>query len=144
MSHFQLYQRIGVVQPYSLNLDFASFSVQDLNFGHYTGINTFSLGYGIMVRLSRIGNLVIIQGSPIMSQSLPTVETSISETIPAGYRPINSSSINAICGSEPNKFVTWWVAQNGTLTMVSTGFTGAVSRRVNVSSAWITQDEWPN
>lgn len=97
-----------------------------------------------MARLSRIGNLVIIQGSPITSQGLPTVETVLGETIPVGYRPINPSSINAMCGSESGKYVTWWIATNGTLSMISTGFTGAASRRVNVFSAWITQDEWPN
>lgn len=128
----------------SNNIDFTTFSVQDLNFGHYAGINTFSLGYGITARLSRIGNLVIIQGSPITNQSLPAIETTIAETIPAGYRPTNPSSINAICGSEPGKYVTWWIAANGTISMVATSFTGTASRRINISSAWFTQDEWPS
>lgn len=124
------------------NIDFENFSASDLNFKHYTK-KTISLGYGVSVTLARIGNLVVIQGTSIMSNALPTVETSLAETIPAGYKPISVSSINAICGSETGKYATWWVSINGELSLIATGFTGASTRRVNVSSAWITQDEWP-
>ena len=127
----------------SQNLDFASFSVQDLNFGHYTR-TTVSLGYGISAILARIGNLVVVQGTSITSNALPSTETSLTETIPAGYKPIAGSAINAICGSESDKYVTWWVSSAGALSLVATSFTGSYSRRVNVSSAWITQDEWPS
>lgn len=143
MSHFQLYQRIDVVQLYSYNIDFTSFSIQDLNFGHYTR-TTISLGYGISAILARIGNLVFLQGTPIINNALPTTETSLTETIPAGYKPITGTAINALCGSETGKFATWWVTSNGAMSLIATGFTSTASRRVNVSSAWVTQDEWPS
>lgn len=124
------------------NVDFTTMDIDDLNFGHYTR-KVISLGYGISVTIARIGNLVVVQGSPIIGNTLPTVESSLSETIPEGYRPITSTSINALCGSETGKFATWWVATNGTMSLVATGFTSSASRRVNVSSAWFTQDAWP-
>lgn len=127
----------------SQNLDFASFSIQDLNFGHYTR-TTISLGYGVSAILARIGNLVFLQGTPIINNVLPTTETSLSETIPAGYKPITGTAINAICGSETGKFATWWVASTGAMSLIATGFTSTAPRRVNVSSAWVTQDEWPS
>lgn len=127
----------------SYNIDFTTMDIDDLNFGHYAK-KVISLGYGISVTIARIGNLVVTQGSPIISNTLPTTESSLSETIPEGYRPITSTSINALCGSETGKFATWWVATNGAMSLVATGFTSSAARRVNVSSAWFTQNAWPS
>lgn len=127
----------------SSKIDFTTFSVNDLNFGHYTKTTT-SLGYGATVTIARIGNLVFLQGSSITSSGLPDSETSLSEKIPLGYRPITTSAINALCGSETNKFATWVVRSDGDMTLIATGLTGTGNKRINISSAWVTQDNWPS
>lgn len=125
------------------DIDFDSFGVTDLNFGHYIR-TTIGIGFSVPVYLCRIGNLVIVQGSPIISGALPSSETVVDEKIPLGYRPISASSINIICGSETNKSATWWVSTNGTMSMIASGFTTSANRRLNISSAWVTQDDWPS
>ncbi len=123
-------------------IDFSSFGVSDLNFGHYSSVSQ-GLGYGISVTLARIGNVVVLYGSPITSNSLPTVETSLPETIPSGYRPVNPAAINALCGSETDKFASWWVSISGAMSFIATGMNNAGAKRLNISAVWITQDEWP-
>lgn len=124
-------------------IDFSSFGVSDLNFGHYIN-RSIGLGYSVSANLTRIGNIVIVQGSLIISGTLPATETVLSEKMPVGYRPRISVSINALCGSETGKYASWYVNTAGSMSMIATGFTTAAQRRLNVLGVWITQDAWPS
>ena len=108
---------------------------------------TFNLGYGMSATLNRIGNMVVVNGSPINSTALPSGETSLGETCPAGFRPTgNMYVIGAIVTGPSNDADScgWLVKQNGSMTLYVPGTTNIpVPNRVCVSGVWFTNDSWP-
>lgn len=117
-----------------------------MNFGHYIR-RSQALGYGISdANLSRIGNIVIVSRSVITSQDLPTTESTLLETIPSGFRPASGDigTITGLSGSTSGAFATWYVANSGSMHIISKGLDWSGAKRINILGVWITQDEWPN
>lgn len=130
----------------SNNIDFTTFDTPAMNFGHYIR-RAQALGYGISdANLSRIGNIVIVSRSVITSQAIPTTESTLIETIPSGFRPASGDigTITGLSGSTSGAFATWYVANSGSIHIISKGLDWSGAKRINILGVWITQDEWPN
>ena len=111
----------------------------------YVGTN-ISLGYGMTSFMWRMANIVIISGSVINNQTLPNVETTLSETVPSGFRPASTVVQAFIQGARvtgDSRNFGWRVASSGAMTLYSSSSTPA-QNRIMVTGAWLTEDDWPS
>lgn len=113
---------------------------------------TKPVGYGIYADFDRVANLVIVtirnvNATPNVSLPQATDYFSLNEKVPAGFRPAggpanlvaNASVSSGVVGTASFLFLN---DGNGTIRL-NTGFTGQGAVRLNGTTVYVTDDEWP-
>lgn len=105
------------------------------------------LGYGITATLTRIGNVVNISINSNQTSSRPDGRASLSETIPAGYRPTNTQTAasNAYQANNLNadRYMVMFFYSSGAIESLSKNMTSG-SITVALSATWLTSDAVPS
>lgn len=104
---------------------------------------TLSLGYGMNAGLTRIGNLVILNGTPINTQQVGSGETTLTETCPSGYRPTGNRYVPGVVTTNPGGTCGWQIQPGGTM-VIFVPSTITTPNRIMVSAVWLTNDSWPS
>lgn len=137
--------KIGNNAVVANNIDFSTFTNIPLD-----GIiihTTIQAGYGTIIDVDRVGNLVIASGSFVAS-SIPSGESqSVVETIPSGYRPVIPTGATSIFvpfnGYGTTASGAWQIYNDGMIRLWSdTNISGTT--RFMYSGVWETSDQFPS
>lgn len=108
---------------------------------------TAYIGYGTQCTYKRLGNVVIAYVDNAVNSTLPASadDANLAETIPAGFRPAYSTSLNLATTAVQSRTgnISFLMKPNGTIKLNSAhiGDVGAV--RLNGVSVWFTTEDYP-
>lgn len=108
---------------------------------------TVDVGYGIILKVHRIGNLVIVNQNGEVSTSMPTLSGDVCpNSMPSGFRPIDSDMGRvggpSFTAGGSSFDITYVILQDGTIRRYSRAG-AAVGANFMLTGIWITNDAWP-
>lgn len=125
-------------------IDFTTF--QDVPLDGLIAHAAVQAGFGTVIEMTRVGNLVYASGSFVVS-SVPAGESqTVSETIPNGYRPISATGVPTVFipfeGFGTGTSGAWELSSAGTIKLwIDNSVTGVT--RFMYGGAWLTEDDFP-
>ena len=107
-------------------------------------INNIALGYGMTGTLNRYGDMVFLKFNDGGSYNINSGITSLGETIPSGYRPMDAVPINLSRGpGGTGQTVVYTINSNGSMSVYTTITISGEFLRGGYGF-WLTSDTWPS
>lgn len=117
----------------SSKLDWATFIMPT------SSVTQLAFGYGYKVTLYRVGNIIMLRSWNSFTANIVTGQ-SLSEKVPLGYRPVNTTTPSKFFADGSTRWVTWEIHNDGSMIIHGDVRTGDT---VLTYAVWPTNDPFP-
>ena len=118
----------------SSKIDFATFTMPT------SSVTRLSFGYGYNVDLFRVGNIVALSSWNAFSSNIASGQ-SLSEKVPLGYRPVNTTTPSKFFADGSTRWVAWRIQNDGSMIIYGDVRAGDA---VLSYAVWPTNDPFPS
>lgn len=117
----------------SSKIDWATFTMPT------SSVTRLAFGYGYNVDLFRVGNIVALSSWNAFSSNIASGQ-SLSEKVPLGYRPVNTTTPSKFFADGSTRWVAWRIQNDGSMVIYGDARTGDA---VLSYAVWPTNDPFP-
>lgn len=121
----------------------AGIGAQNIDWTNFTmptsSVTQLAFGYGYKVTLYRVGNIIMLRSWNSFTANIVTGQ-SLSEKVPLGYRPVNTTTPSKFFADGSTRWVTWEIHNDGS--MIIHGDVHA-NDAVLAYAVWPTNDPFP-
>lgn len=121
----------------------AGIGAQNIDWTNFTmptsSVTRLSFGYGYNVDLFRVGNIVALSSWDAFSSNIASGQ-SLSEKVPLGYRPVNTTTPSKFFADGSTRWVAWRIQNDGSMIIYGDVRAGDA---VLSYAVWPTNDPFP-